>query len=143
MAEVTFYHQSRVDGGQRSGLTVDGEAVLHAFQTDSEEEFDPTLEWFVDVAFTTDTPPTAATALAWVRDHASEIRQSLLDAAGRFDLGIDPPMPADFHRTGPEGPIRVSVAAMKRLVGRGIGQKLRHLAEQDFHTFFLPAAAVR
>jgi hypothetical protein len=136
MAEVTFYHQERVDGGRRSGLNVDGTSVLHGFIPGGTDR-DPALAWYVDVTFTTPTPPTQATALTWLASHAADIRQSLTEAADALSVGIDvDSMPAEFGRNGAEGPILLTVSAMRRLTGRHVGEKLQHLAEMDLAQLF-------
>ena len=114
MADVQFYHQERVDGGRRSGVTVDGDAVLHGFVEGSEER-NPALTWYADVTLSTPTPPRDATGLAWLLGHAAEIRAALDDAAEQLSTGIDVDVtPWEFETAGPEGPIRVSVSAMRR-----------------------------
>lgn len=132
MAEVTFYHQERADGGRRTGVTVDGDSVAHGFLTGS-EEYDPSLVWYVDVTVQTTSPPSRETALVWLERHTPEIRLALLETAGLLELGIDAnSMPAEFGRKG----IRVTVSAMRRLVGRQIAQKLSHFAETDWSLLF-------
>jgi hypothetical protein len=135
MAEVIFYHQERVDGGQRSGLTVDGETVLHSF-VEGSAEFDPALEWYADVAIQTPLLPTPANARDWLRNNSADIRESLIEAASRFASGIDPPMPVEFVHNNGSGSIRVTVSAMRRLVGRAIGERLKRLAGSDFPALF-------
>lgn len=80
MADVQFYHQERVDGGRRSGVTVDGTTVLHGFIPGG-DEYDPALEWYVDVTLVTANPPTQVNALTWLNNHKPEIDQAL----GRVD----------------------------------------------------------
>ena len=136
MADVTFYHQVRVDGGRRSGISVDGLSILHGF-IPGDEEYDPALEWYVDVTLVTARPPSEANALAWLIAHAVEFRQVLKEDADLLSTGIDAnSMPAEFARPGAEGPIRVTVSAMRRLIGRQIGEKLQHFAEMDWTQLF-------
>ena len=136
MAEVQFYHQERVDGGMRSGVLVDGDAILHGFVAGREER-DPALTWYADVTLTTDTPPGDEAVLAWLKAHTSEIRTALADAAERLNGGIDADvMPWEFVTAGPQGEIRVSVSAMRRLTARAIAQKLCWLASADWSSLF-------
>jgi len=136
MAEVTFYHQQRVDGGRRSGVTVDGITILHGFLPGS-EEYDPALEWYVDVTLVTNNPPTQANALNWLTSHAADIRRALTETADCLSVGIDAhSMPAEFGSPGSEGPIRVTVSALRRVVGRQVGEKLRQFAEMDWAQLF-------
>jgi hypothetical protein len=132
MAEVTFYHQERVDGGRRTGVTVDGDSVAHGFVAGS-EEYDPALVWYADVTVQSPSPPNRETALVRLQRHAADIRRALLETAGLLDTGIDAnSMPAEFGQNG----IRVTVSAMRRLVGRQISQKLTHFAEMDWSLLF-------
>lgn len=137
MADVQFYHQERVDGGRRSGVTVDGTTILHGFLP-GREEYDPALEWYVDVTLVTENPPTPANALSWLTIRAPEIRRALKEAADSLSVGIDAnSMPAEFGSRGTEGPIRVTLSAMRRLIGRQIGGKLQQFAEMDWAVLFL------
>jgi hypothetical protein len=141
MAEVTFYHQERVDGGRRSGLYADGVAILHGF-VPGEIEHDPALAWYVDVTLDTPTPPTRANAQAWLNQRWGEYRAVLTDAANELSCGIDiDTIPWEFQRQSPDGPIRVSVSAMRRLTARHIGEKLNHLAGTEWTSLF-PALVV-
>lgn len=136
MADVQFYHQERVDGGRRSGVTVDGTTVLHGFIPGG-DEYDPALEWYVDVALVTANPPTQVNALTWLNNHKPEIDQALTEAANVLSSGIDADsMPAEFGRSGTEGPIRVTVSAMRRLIGRRVGEKLQQFAKIDWAQLF-------
>ena len=140
MTDVQFYHQERVDGGMRSGVYVGGEAMLHGFIPGSEER-NPALSWYTDVTLSTPSPPDDATALAWLLDHASEIRAALDGAADQLSSGIDADaMPWECVTTGAEGPIRVSVSAMRRFPARDIAHNLRRLASADWSALF-PAPA--
>ena len=141
MAEVTFYYQERVDGGHRSGLNVDGISVLHGF-VPGDTDRDPALAWYMDVTLATVTPPTHATAMVWLNSHTAEIRVSLAEAAEALSLGIDvDSMPAEFGRNGSEGPIHLTVSAMRRLTGRHVGEKLQQLAKADLAQLFpIPAS---
>ena len=121
---------------------MDGNSVLHSF-VEGASEFDPSLEWYADVAMQSSRPPTPECASDWLREHAKLIRESLSEASERFATGIDPPMPTEFHREDETGPIRVTISAMRRLVGRAIGEKLRRLAETDPWTLFAAPAAAR
>ena len=136
MAEVTFYHQERIDGGRRSGLNVDGTSVLTGFVPGSVDR-DPALAWYVDVTLVTANPPTHTSAFHWLNNHAHEIHQSLTEAAVALSVGIDvDSMPAEFGRPGIEGPIRVTVSAMRRLTGRHVGEELQRLAGMDWTQLF-------
>jgi hypothetical protein len=130
MATMTFYHQERADGGRRTGLDVDGEAVLHSFAPGNDEESDPTLLWYVDVRISDAAPPTShEEAAAWLARHADEIQAALSAAAGELGCGIDVDLlPWQFEYRAASEPILVSVSAMRRLAAREVGAKLQALA---------------
>ena len=132
MADVQFYHQERVDGGMRSGVYVDSDAMLHGFVPGGEER-DPALTWYADVTLSTPTPPGDETVVAWLQAHAPEIRAALGDAAEQLHSGLDvDTMPWELQRQGSEGPIRVSVSAMRRFPARDISKNLHRLATEDW-----------
>lgn len=136
MALVTFYHQERVDGGRRSGVYVDGDTVLQGFAPGS-EEYDPVLEWYADVTIPTANLPTEASARDWLVAEGSVIRDALTAAADKLECGIDNnAMPCEIVLPGSAGASRVSVAAIRRLTGRHIGEKLRGLAAADWDMLF-------
>jgi hypothetical protein len=136
MAEVTFYHQERVDGGRRSGVHVEGDMVLQGFVPGS-EEYDPVLEWYVDVTVPTATLPTETSVRDWLVEEGSAIREALIAAADKLECGIDNnAMPWEIVLQGSAGPSRVSVAAIRRFTGRNIGEKLRQLAATAWGTLF-------
>lgn len=136
MADVTFYHQERFDGGQRSGVTVDGRTVLHGFVPGA-GEYDPELEWYVDLSLPTTNPPTETDALQWLAVNERVIRDGLVSTAAKLECGLDnSAMPWETTTPGPEGPIRVSVVAVRRLLARQVGDKLRGLAARDWASLF-------
>jgi hypothetical protein len=136
MAEVTFYHQERLDGGRRSGLNVDGSSILHGFVPGGTDR-DPALAWFADVALETQSPPSQATALVWLDQHSRELKDALTAAAEQLTCGIDvDSMPWETELPGSAGAIRVSVSAMRRLTARHVGEELKQLASMDWSELF-------
>ena len=136
MVDVQFFHQERVDGGRRSGVSVDGTTILHGFLPGS-EEYDPALVWYADVTVPSSNPPTEANAPSWLVSRGQTIRDALIAAAGKLECGIDNnAMPWELQVPGSDGPIRVSVASVRRFSARSVGEKLRWLATQDWNAFF-------
>jgi hypothetical protein len=138
MADVQFFHQERVDGGRRSGVSVDGTTVFHAFIPGS-EEYDPALEWYADVTLPTQDPPSESTVRSWLAANGQVIRDALLAAAGQLECGLDDsamPWVGTVTVTWPEGQPRVSVSAVRRVSARHVGEKLRWLASQDWSVLF-------
>lgn len=137
MAEVTFYHQERVDGGRRSGVFVEGTAVLQGFIPGDVDQEDSALAWYVDVTLDTPTPPTRTNALPWLERRWARLRAALREAGQLLSCGLDvDTIPWAFQHTGPDGPLRVSVSAMQRLTARRVGEKLTHLAETECSDLF-------
>lgn len=128
MADVTFYHHERADNGQRTGLTVDGLRALERFIPGSEER-DPTLRWYVDATCTTDeTLLTQHDAFSWWATHSDVIRQSLKMAAHMLDSGIDmDSLPWRFEFPSTDGPVRLSVSAMRRFDAIDIAARIRQV----------------
>lgn len=136
MAEVIFYHQERVDGGQRTGITVDGDAVLHGF-VDGGSETNPMLAWYLDVSWKTDAPPVESNALSWLKQRDGEIREVILVAAQELSGGIDvDTFPWTRKQKTKIGTLRVSVSAMRRLTARDIGGHLKRFATADWDGLF-------
>ncbi len=142
MADITFFHNERVDEARRTGLTVGGVRALDHYVEGSEER-DPSLRWYVDVIF--HTPAVPADAGAWVAAHAGAIWDALTDAADRLAAGVDADgVPWSFERPGADGPVRVSVSALRSETGHAVGGKLRRLVAGDLKSFLgsiQPAAA--
>lgn len=134
MSDVTFFHNERVDDARRTGLTVNGSRALEHYVAGSEER-DPSLRWYVDVIFYTGAPPAASAAGAWLVAHADTIRDALTDAADRLTAGVDADgAPWSFERPGPDGPVRVSLSALRSETGHGVGLKVRRLLDGDFES---------
>lgn len=136
MAQVTFYHQERVDGGRRSGLLVDGNSMLHGFLPGGADR-DPALAWYADVTLESETPPEERDALDWLSQHGVEMRAALKEAGRELACGLDvDTVPWEFTYPGSGRPIRISVSAMRRLTARQVGQKLSELSERDWTSLF-------
>ena len=96
--------------------------------------------------------PSDATAVAYANvrglvEHAAALggfiridmeQSEFVDAmADCLSVGIDAhSMPAEFGSPGSEGPIRVTVSAQRRLVGRQVGERLRQFGEIDWAQLF-------
>ncbi len=133
MAEVTFYHHERADGGRRTGLTVDGLRALERFVPGTEDR-NPALRWYVDVICSTDSPPdTQEAAVEWLSAHAAEIRAALEEASEQLAAGMDmDSVPWSFERRGADGPMRVSISAMRLHVAADIANRIREFLATDW-----------
>jgi hypothetical protein len=146
MSDVTFYHTERADGGRRTGLSVDNQRAVENF-VPGDEDFNPTIRWFIDVACPVSAPPeTREDAAAWLLAHQTAIRGALADAAERLSAGLDTPAPWTYQVSNDDGqPIRVSVSAQRRHDGTEIGRNIRRMLKRDWPALLksLPTAARR
>jgi hypothetical protein len=131
---VTFYHQVRADGGRRTGVSIDGSAgVEYFFDPAGPDDFDPALRWYVDLTWELpDAPRTQRAARAWYATKLLEIREVLAWVAQSLEAGIDCGLQA-WVTTAPaaSGPVRVAVAAQRRVDGVTVAQGIRSALEGD------------
>ena len=89
MKTIDFYRQARVDGGERTGVEVNGETVLEQFEPGDKEE-DAALLWFVDVRCAGDSLPGEAESVReWLLEKGSIIQTRLREIANELPAGID------------------------------------------------------
>ena len=70
MPNLTFYRQARIDGGIRTGIELDEDAVFEHFE-EGGPELDPTLLWYVDLRCQgPGLPDEPRKAREWLIDHA-------------------------------------------------------------------------
>ena len=132
MAELTFYHQVRVNGGERTGIDGESGPLLHYFQ-EGTEEFDPSLLWYVDVRCSGDQlPRDPQAAREWFLKNASFFVEHLKQVA---DAHLGPGFDADYLpyqqeiQDAPDGArVRIVVSAARRLVARNVASELRDVA---------------
>lgn len=89
---VTFYRQARVDGGVRTGLSIDGNTQWETFRPGKQIE-DPSLLWYVDVRCRgANLPATPPEARRWLLRHAESIKSALNDVPRKvqFDDQLQP-----------------------------------------------------
>lgn len=90
MAKVTFYQQKRMDGGFRSGISVDEETVLGLFEP-GPKDTNPALLWYVDPRCEGARLPTEPErARKWLLRHEDVIRAGFETRAREYSAGIDP-----------------------------------------------------
>ena len=131
---VTFYHQVRADGGRRTGVAINGSAgVEYFFDPAVEDDFDPALRWYVDLTWELlDPPRTQRATRAWYATKLLEIRQILAEVAHSLEAGIDGGLqPWVSTVPTPGGPVRVAVAAQRRVDGATVAQGIRAALEGD------------
>jgi hypothetical protein len=132
MTEIAFFHQVRADGGERTGIDVDGQSVLQYFQPER-SDFDPALLWYIDIVCEGENLPEEPDSIReWFLTHAAYFT-GLLESICQRDLhaGFDSelrPFQREFSG-GPEGAgVRVVVSAVRRLVARQVAERLQEVA---------------
>jgi len=132
MTKLTFYHQVRLDGGRRTGISIDDDnESLQYFQAGS-DEMDPRLLWYVDVRCRGETLPNdPRKAFAWFSENEDWLlrvmRQTASDVEAGMDAGVWPYLRE--LTDVPEGvQCSVLVHAGRRLAGREIAAHLLALA---------------
>jgi hypothetical protein len=131
--ELTFYHQVRADGGERTGIDLDGQSLLQHYQEES-SDFDPSLLWYVDIVCQAATlPDDPERARNWFLEHEAFFGDAIRNVAREelgagFDTEVRP-----FRREMENGPddarVRIVVAAVRRLVARQVADRLREVAD--------------
>jgi hypothetical protein len=130
MPTIGFYRQVRVDGGVRTGIDIDGDAVLQRFDPGAGDD-DPALLWYVDIDCNGESlPDSAEDARQWLIDNAGRIVRELSDAADQLEIGADDSW-RPWRRTATEGGVQVEVSCMavRRLANRRLGRHVRELAD--------------
>jgi hypothetical protein len=132
MPKLTFYHQVRADGGERTGIELDGTTLLHHFQQ-GHEEHDPALLWFLDLRCEGASLPDEPEAVRewFLKNEAffvSRLREIAdVDLRAGFDAEVMP-----FEKEVASAPdnarVVVAVSAAGRLVARQIAKDLRNVA---------------
>lgn len=125
MARITLYRQARRDGGLRTGIVVDDQTYYSRLDGLG-EDFDPRLDWFIDLACEGESLPSEPEAARrWLVDHAPPIRSGLLELAKQLRPGLDLDLRPYRHEVpgAPEG-VRISIAcaANRRLPAHRISE---------------------
>jgi hypothetical protein len=126
MKGINFYRQARMDGGERTGVEIDGTTVLEQFQRGGRVE-DSALLWFVDVRCSgKHLPEEPEAARRWLLAKASVIQAGLLALAGELSAGIDFSTPISRDITGFGGGVsgKIVCSAVRRLSGLKIAKAL-------------------
>ena len=132
MTTINFYRQMRVDGGKRTGIEIDGEAVLERFERGNETE-DSALLWFVDIRCSGgNLPNEAEPARKWLLEKAPAIQAEVRKVAGELRVGID--FSAPYSKKIPiaaEGiTVQISCSAIRRLEGLHIAPVLEEISSR-------------
>ena len=132
MKTIDFYRQARVDGGERTGVEVNGETVLEQFEPGDKEE-DAALLWFVDVRCAGDSLPGEAEAVReWLLEKGSIIQTRLREIANELPAGIDfsEPISRDVPDVGRGVSIKIFCSAIRRLHARDMAKALSEASAQ-------------
>ena len=132
MNKLTFYHQVRCDGGQRTGIDSDNSELLQCYKAGGEDA-DPALLWYLDVRCEgKKLPKEPAAARNWFVENRAFFTRTLAEIADQdLGAGFDADW-APFQREvsgAPDGArVLVVVSAVRRLVARQIAQDVRKVA---------------
>jgi hypothetical protein len=120
MPRLTLYRQARVDGRVRSGIEVDDGRVWESF-SESKEEEDPTLLWYIDVRCKGNRlPRDPQEARDWFLQMAQLVNGQLVAAADTLQVGIDAdfvPYMGPITKARDGSSIQVVVSVTRRLSG--------------------------
>lgn len=133
MSTITFYRQARRDGGIRTGIEVDGDAVLTRFEEGrAAQDPDPAIVWYVDVKCRGSTLPTNPDAARlWLIRQEKPISRLLTALADEIPAGIDPtdwPVRRE-ERLPSKVQVVVTCSAVRRLEASRLSQILREVAD--------------
>lgn len=133
MSTLTFFKQTRADGGIRTGINVDGETLLHRFQRGSEQD-DPVLQWYIDVRCEGDgLPDTPAGVKKWLLKRQPEITAALRELATELEVGVDPtfePFRRAIHGVNSPVTLTIVISATRMTSGRSIAAELKKLGNE-------------
>ena len=133
MSTITFFQQSREDGGLRTGIEIDGLSHLELLEIDG-EEYDPALSWYVELQFDGDALPSSAEAARhWLLDNSDFIQVGMKAMAEKLSVGLDarsdplqwsiPDAPEGVH-------CKIICMAVRRLEGREISKHITRISNQ-------------
>jgi hypothetical protein len=132
MTKLTYFRQQRVDGGIRTGITIDMEVILHHFQR-GKKEADPVVVWSIDVRCAgAKLPEEAETIRQWFLDKAPVVREALTGLAAEMKAGIDfDGWPYLWPVPHPPRGVRMTIAcsASRLDVGRRMAELLTETAD--------------
>jgi hypothetical protein len=134
MPTITFFTQTRQDGGVRSGVDVDETTALGLFRPGRSSEPDPALLWYVDVRCTgAGLPREGEAARRWLVRHMGQIRKAPEFAADEIPAGIDPgdwPFRREMKNGSSSTRILISCSAMRKIDARKLAAVLKGVANK-------------
>lgn len=134
--EMTFYHNVRLDGGRRTGVTVGGIRGLELFRPGpggDDDLPDPRLAWSVTVTIPDDCViATQEEAAEWLGRTSPAIAAALEKAADHVPAGIDFGFRPWKTRSNVHGrELTVTLSAMRVHDHQELGRHLHKLATED------------
>lgn len=134
MSNLTFFRQTRNDGGIRTGVEVDDTLLLHCFEEGNDED-DPSIAWFIDLRFEgPEFSHEAEGARAFLLDRQNMICSALAKLAEELNAtGVDAgawPLQRPLPAAGDGVSLTLVCSALRRLDGRHIGGRLTELASK-------------
>lgn len=137
MPAITFFRQSRQDGGTRTGIDIDGDTAFMQFDG-SNEDSDPVLSWYVDVICEGGRLPfEPEKAREWLLKNASSIRNGFHELAEKLEAGMDiESWPLRWEPSKRPQGVRISIVccAVRRAAARNMTAILLELCDhwQEF-----------
>ena len=136
VTEMTFYHNVRLDGGRRTGVTADGIRGLELFRPgpgDEDDLPDPRLAWSVTVTIPDDgVIATQEEVAEWLGRTSPAIAAALEKAAEDVPAGIDFGFRPWITRSNGLGrELTVTLSAMRVHDHQELGRNLHKLATKE------------
>jgi hypothetical protein len=132
MHTIVLYRQARVDGGVRTGISVNDETVLHEFKPGKNDD-NPALLWFVDVRFRGKGLPTSPDEVReFLIEAATHVKEALLAAADDLGVGLDSDVLPYVRETELERGITLKIvcSANRRTSGLQMAKHVRQIASR-------------
>jgi hypothetical protein len=129
MSNIVFFRQSRVDGGVRTGIDVDGSSL--EFYESGSDDHDPALLWYVDLRLSGNgLPQSPEDARQWLFDHAAIVDRAFQQLAERLEVGMDAdiwPLTLKVEQPAPGVILSAVCSSMRTTSARQIGGAVRDI----------------
>ena len=124
---ITFFRQSRRDGGLRTGIDLNDELVYGNYV--GPEDFDPVLDWYVDFQFSGPSVPGDRKRIKrWLISRSDEVRRVLRQQIAELRSGIDHealPVVSEHRGKNSDDRLVIRVSASNRAASREIPRIFR------------------
>lgn len=131
MSSFTVYKQTRVDGGIRTGVDLDGAECFQDYVPGAGEE-DPAILWYLDVRGRGAGVPSDPDQLwQWLLDSEPAIQQACQRAAEQLSAGVDGdgwPFRLRFPNLMTDVDVEIVGSALRRVEGTEMGRFILEFA---------------